>query len=524
MNSQPLVDSSSGNELPHKNILVLLRLLRWLAAVDFFALMLTGGYQIPFTHLFSLYPCTSLFLILLTTLLIHWARGETSGGKKDWLGTDGRILIAVWMVFLGNFRWRGSGDVVAASLQPFALLEHGHLYLDEYFPGSVEGDVSGVYRRGGHVLSKYPSAPGLCLVPFDLIPGLAGVKPTDLFLHQTQKIGASFIVVLSVLLVLKSLLLFLPRREAWFLALAYAFGTSAFSVSSQAIWQHGPGQLFLSLGMWLLLKGISEDEGNNSQIRFFAFVGFSFAMAAWCRYTNILFYPAILGYFILKQRRGLIPFILGSVLPFAAIGLDNIAHSGLPWLTGYPGGENGFHTPLAEGIPGVLFSPARGLFLFSPFLLFGFYGFYGEWKNHFEALFKLLSVSALALVLLISKYDFWTGGFCFGPRYFADMDPILVLACVPAIPLLKKPVWGGFWCLAVVYSFLIHFLGAYVSWKWEGKPIWAPAHHPVLFCLLGGEGASVETRIMMSIISALVLGLATWFALKWARSFRANPI
>src|SRR5208282_5301548 len=138
MNSQPLVSSSLNPTVLRKIILISLRVLRLWAAIDFLVLMLTGGYKIPFTSLWSLYPCTSLFLILLTTLLIHWARKGMGGEKKDWLGPDGRILIVVWMVFLGNFRWRGSGDVVAASLQPFALLEHGHLYLDEYFTGSIE--------------------------------------------------------------------------------------------------------------------------------------------------------------------------------------------------------------------------------------------------------------------------------------------------------------------------------------------------------------------------------------------------
>ena len=178
--SSPSESLTTGMVVHHKKSVIILRLVRFIAGVDLLALMLTGGYQIPFTPWWSLFPCTSLFLILLTTLLIHSAQGEKFNSTKDWLGPDGRILLIVWMVFLGNFRWRGSGDVVAASLQPFALLEHGHLYLDEYFSGSVEGDVSGVYRQDGHVLSKYPSAPGLCLLPFDLIPGLARVQPTDL--------------------------------------------------------------------------------------------------------------------------------------------------------------------------------------------------------------------------------------------------------------------------------------------------------------------------------------------------------
>ena len=363
-------------------------------------------------------------------------------------------------------------------------------------------------------------------MPFDLIPGLARVQPTDLFLHQTQKIGASCMVVLSVLFLFKALLIFLPRREAWFLALAYAFGTSALSLTSQAIWQHGPGQFFLSLGLWMTLKGAEEGdgEGPSPRAKYFALAGFAFAMAAWCRYTNILFFPGVLVYLILKQRRGLIPFLLGSLLPLMALGVDNVVHSGLPWSTGYPQKETEFSTPLIVGLPGVLWGPARGLWAYSPFLIFAFFGFFAEWKRTYGIFVKALLISALALILLISKYVAWPGGFCFGPRYFSDMDPLLVFACVPAVVLLKRKGWGEFGCLTVAFSLLVHFLGAYLTWKWEDEPLWAFARHPVGFFLLGGEGANLSARTAISLLTAFVIGLVAWIALRWAKAFRQKPV
>src|SRR6266700_2150384 len=38
----------------------------------------------------------------------------------------------------------------------------------------------------------------------------------------------------------------------------YALGTSSFSVSSQALWQHGPSQLALTTGLYSLIRGRKE--------------------------------------------------------------------------------------------------------------------------------------------------------------------------------------------------------------------------------------------------------------------------
>ena len=104
------------------------------------------------------------------------------------------------------------------------------------------------------------------------------------------------------------------------------------------------------------------------------------------------------------------------------------------------------------------------------------------------------------------------------------MDPLLVLACVPAVSLLKRRGWREFWCLAVVFSFLVHFLGAYISWKWETQPLWALIHHPVLFFLFGGSGYDAQTRLILTLSSVLVLALAAWAGLRWAGSFKPKPI
>ena len=484
--------------------------------------MFTGGYSIPGTHFQSLFPCTSVFTILLCSLGLAWLEG-TAPGRKGWFWeSDLRVFILVWLLYLSNFRWRGSGDVVAASLQPFELLQHGHLYLDEAFPGSVEGAVEPVYRFGGHVLSKYSSAPGLCLLPIDLVPALAGVHPSDLFLHQTQKIGASLMAALSALLILKVLSGWMGREKAVLLTLVYAFGTTNFSVSSQAIWQHSPGHLFLALGIWAL-AGTRVDLNGKSWG--WVFVGLSFAMAAWCRYSNLVILLPVGAWILFQHPKKILFFAAGAFAPLAAMAVDNYFHSGVFWTTGYAGRSETFTTPLAEGLAGVLLSPSRGLLAYSPFLVFSLWGMAFTWRQENQGLFKSLSLGAVAAILLTAKWGCWWGGWCFGPRLLADLTPLLILAVVPVLPSLEKKrwTWETFWLLSV-FSVVTHAMGAYLTWKWEPDgtgDLWSLLRHPVFYWLAGGNLPAGIGRGTLQAVLGLGLAALFFIALQSARrSFR----
>ena len=166
------------------------------AALDLVLILSRGSYVLPILGIKSMHPATSVIFLLVFTLLQSMV--SPSGPVKTYLRTNTAIFLLIWIAFQGNFRWRGSGDVVAASLQPFALLRSGNLYLDDYYKGFLQDeDIRWVYHRNNHVMSMYSSAPGLLLVPVYLIPALAGAPVTDLLIHQLQKIGASFMVALS---------------------------------------------------------------------------------------------------------------------------------------------------------------------------------------------------------------------------------------------------------------------------------------------------------------------------------------
>ena len=69
-----------------------------------------------------------------------------------------------------------------------------------------------------------------------------------------EKLAASFVTALSASLLFLALRRRTTMSNAVLLTVAYAFGTSTWVISSQALWQHGVAQLLVT-GAILLLTG-----------------------------------------------------------------------------------------------------------------------------------------------------------------------------------------------------------------------------------------------------------------------------
>ncbi len=512
-------------------VLALLRALTVLFAADLVLNLVTGGYTIPLVGIRSHHPCTPLFAILVLEILRRVVASRRAGGVHL-RNSDIFLFLLIWAAFLANFRWRGAGDVVGASLIPFSIVQDGDLYLDEYRDTFLAPEWTGSYERNGHTLTKYPSAPGVLLVPFYLVPALAGVTPDDLLLHQLQKIGASFMVALSAILVLRTLQRYASRNWAVVGTLAYALGTSSMSTSSQAIWQHGPAQLFVSLGLFLLARGphgapepLAGDASGAglapreraAEWKRCAGAGFAFAMATWNRYPNIFLCAAAFLYVVMRERRLAIPFLVGTLPAFAALAMDNVLHTGNPFATGYGAEASAFSNPLGTGLAGLLISPGRGILLFSPFLAFSAIGFAMAWKKPGDALLRALSLGCAAELVAYSKWHAWTGGWCFGPRFLADMMPVLVLALHPTFRWLDRSKAARLlFDLSVALSVLMHVLGAMLTWWWEKlDDAWIWERHPLVYLLRPAPGTGDADQVLARWIALVLLaGIGVWFTLR----------
>jgi hypothetical protein len=134
--------------------------------------------------------------------------------------------------------------------------------------------------------------------------------------------------------------------------------------------------------------------------------------------------------------------------------LYNRARYGDPLRFGYAG--EGFHTPLAVGLAGLVASIGRGVVIYSAPTVLALVGFLALRKDRrWGSLKPVLAFYAAAFcgyLVLYATWDSFEGGWCWGPRFLLPFVPVLHLA----IPFLV--LRAGTWTPAKRAAFALPFL------------------------------------------------------------------
>jgi len=406
------------------------------------------------------------------------------------------LFATVLVVYLANGRVIGAGDTLPARYLPFSLLRERNFDLDE-FPRLYGEDATRAfplldglpyylrYRRG-HFVSLYSPWPSVLALPIYALPVLAGV-PVESWAPGLEKLSAAAIAALSVVLLFWALSGVISRRWALGIAGIYAFGTSTWSVSSQGLWQHGPSQLFLALLLVCLVKGMSDE-------RFLAYAGFAMTAAVVMRYTDLFIVLPVAACVLAPRPHLVLRFALWALAPLAGFLLYNLAYFGS--VVGGTGSTNVpiwaffVQVPVVEGLWGTLLSPSRGLFVYSPVLLFSVGGL--AWVGlRGPVLLKSLAAGVVVVVPLVAKWYQWWGGDSWGPRLLADTAPLLAFFLYPVTRLLDRHgLLKAVFVLCAVTSVAAHGLGAFFyDRRWEAvadvahdeAPLWSWRQSPLVF-------------------------------------------
>src|SRR5216684_2768489 len=177
------------------------------------------------------------------------AHPETEVRSRDRLWVSLLIGLCCLLVYNANLRSISAGDTYPARYLPFAILRYHTIFLDPIAKVAAQGRADTAYwlvpLPDGHIISVYPVVAPVLIAPF-YVPAVGYLHLrgwTDASLdHMAQvmeKLTASFLAALSA-----SLLYLLLRRRAkvpaaLLLTIAYAFGTTTWVISSQALWQQG---------------------------------------------------------------------------------------------------------------------------------------------------------------------------------------------------------------------------------------------------------------------------------------------
>lgn len=339
----------------------------------------------------------------------------------------------------------------------WAIIHQHNLKLDVFKSYIEKNDYYGIDSSNGHLYYFFPIGTPVLCVPvlyvleqigkrvfyFDIINSLQGPYQGGL-----ENFMASLFTALSVLFLW--LVLRQWQIEDWLarlLVIAFAFGTSAWSTTSRGLYSHGPTMLFFTAGMWALNKA-------NAKSAWLYLAGFLFSYAYIIRATSSIPVALFTVYVVWHYRFAAWQFLLTEgivLLSFFMLNYHLYGHFLSPYYQLSHMDEEHHHA-LMVGLVGTMFSPSRGLFPCTPFLLLLFPAvYYGIKRRVFTSLHAVFIGCFVLHTLLISYYSKWYGGWCFGPRFFADIMPFLVLLLAAGLqaillepPRVRKLVFGSF--------------------------------------------------------------------------------
>ncbi len=167
--------------------------------------------------------------------------------------------------------------------------------------------------------------------------------------------------------------------------------------------------------------------------RWLLFTGSMLGLALYLRERALIWLPLYLGYLLFTHRARTIRHWLAVLVPLgcgaAALMLWNSVRFGSPVVIGYESwvADTGFDAPIIVGLFGLLISPGKGILLYNPIVWLGLIGLVAMLRRRRAEAIFFLSLAVVA-VGFYARYNFWTGGWNWGPRYLLPLLPFLLLA------------------------------------------------------------------------------------------------
>lgn len=447
--------------------------------------------------------------------------------------TARRVLLFT-ALSLANLLVIWSPDVLPASLFAWTVVREGDVDYDEftfldresYFfracgESTATAPPSAARAPGGppapgpadRVCSIFPPGAAILALPFFAPFALAGAPPDDLpLLLVVGKLVAALEEGVAAALLVAAASRVASQRWALAVGLLYLLATAVRTVSAQALWQHGAAHLLLAFALWVLVR--DHTAGGSRRGLFAAGLALGFAIVV--RQTSGVFALAALGAQVAARRPlgALAAGVLTGVLPLFAY---DVVAFGQAFEQGY--GEKPFTTPPLDGLYGLLLSPSRGLFVYSPFLLFALPPLARAWRSR-EAtapLLRAFGLASLALLGVYTTYAEWWGGRVFGARFLSDAFPVLALALAVAPP---ARTWSrAFFAVAAAWSLLLHNAAALVyDQRWDTFPTNVNFAPQRLFDWADPQWLAVladAARPDLRVIAALALTVVVLAAIVW---------
>lgn len=403
------------------------------------------------------------------------------------------VFIAVVLVYNSNGREIQSYDSQPTKYAARELALHGRLTLDAVVAGAPAlGERSAFQRdRFGRYRSAYSVIPSIeaaavawLLHTFGLVDLRAPMAP-----GLVAALTASLLTAGAVALVFAAVLRRTDRRLAAVVALGLGFGTNLWPLASRSLWQLETVAFGLALALhawwrlpdevrarhvWIgaaglalagcarletapalavLLTGLVVRLGFAKALPALILVGAAGGVLMAAQWT---WFGSVLGAKMLLQTTGLAAHaVTGTV-------------SGEPWW----------------GALGLLFSPSRGLVVFSPIVLIPLLALTMVWRQRGSSGERWWTAAAIVQYICYACYSMWWGGHTYGPRYLVDGLVLLTPAAALGVAwVASRRCYRVVAITALAWSIAAAATGAffYPNDRWNTDPADVDRHHDRLW-------------------------------------------
>ena len=368
----------------------------------------------------------------MTTSLSMAEKNESEfvGNKYRWFSWLLAVLIVGLIV--GQQTQNTGSDPRGTLLVSQAMVQHGTIKLDAYAGEYLDTFAHQIHRKNGHIYNYFPLGTALVSAPVVAIANAVGMDMTK-DEHVVQLLLTAMAALLIAFILYNAARLYLPETPSLLLTGLCWFGSSLASTVGTALWSHDFALVFSSAAIYLALS--RKPPGIRAPL----LVGACLFLAYLCRPTLALLAPFLLLYYFMQDKKSsfIAAFTLGLLL-LAFMGWSMSEFSQI--LPDYylpkrlEGGE------FATALYGNLFSPARGLFIFSPFIAVSlFLTLVLALRSKTVLALSLISVAWPAAHLLsISQFPHWWAGWSFGARLMVDALPGLYVGLFGALGALRQ--------------------------------------------------------------------------------------
>lgn len=327
------------------------------------------------------------------------------------------------------------GDSALSMILGQAILEHGQIKLDPYedklrqhyfldmpMQDGPPVDHHGIQKRDGHLYSFFPIGNTVFAMPIIAGGYVAELDFFDTAGRRLQSLAAAATCLCLFLLMYQFARRYFSANLSLAVAVLAFLGSSLSSTLGTALWSHNFGVLFAMAVLYLVVKSYEDATPLAAML-----IGALLFGAYLSRPTFLLLTPITLAVMVTMDRQA----ALRAAVVFCCLALLFVAFSYLEYgqlLPDYYYPQRLANPEYWTAFYGNLISPARGLLVYSPvlvFMLLTMPTLVSSLRGH--GVLLLFFLWPAIHLLVISNFAHWWAGFSYGPRFMVDVMPVFYL-------------------------------------------------------------------------------------------------